>query len=138
MKDFKEIFESHYTWIEGFMRNVRRYGERNAMIDPDQDKTWTYEELNSDCNRLCNALLHDGVTKGDVVMTQLMNCPEFVFAYVACHKIHAVGSPVSFRLSPGELAQNLLDAHPKVLVFDAGKKDDVLEAMKIANFKPFR
>ena len=138
MKDFKEIFESHYTWIEGFLRNVRRYGERNAMVDPDQDKTWTYEELNSDCNRLCNALLHDGVTKGDVVMTQLMNCPEFVFAYVACHKIHAVCSPVSFRLSPGELAQNLLDAHPKVLVFDAGKKDDVLEAMKIANFKPFR
>ena len=71
-------------------------------------------------------------------MTQLMNCPEFVFAYVACHKIHAVGSPVSYRLSPGELAQNLLDAHPKVLVFDAGKKDDVLEAMKIANLKPSR
>ena len=32
MTDFKQIFESRYTWIEGFMRNVRRYTNRTAMI----------------------------------------------------------------------------------------------------------
>ena len=32
MSNFKQIFESRYTWIEGFMRNVRRYANRVAMM----------------------------------------------------------------------------------------------------------
>ena len=34
MEKFRNIFESRYTWIEGFARNVRRYGNRTAMISP--------------------------------------------------------------------------------------------------------
>ena len=73
MTDFKEIFESRYTWIEGFMRNVRRYGWRTAMIDPIQKKTWTYRELNADVNRLTNRLMTDGLKKGDVMMMMMLN-----------------------------------------------------------------
>ena len=41
MNSFKEIFETRYTWLEGFMRNVRRYSNRTAMIDPQTDSVWT-------------------------------------------------------------------------------------------------
>ncbi|MBQ9499969.1 MAG: AMP-binding protein, partial [Bacteroidaceae bacterium] len=64
MMDFKTIFESRYTWIEGFMRNVRRYGNKLAMINPDDNRQWTYAELNSETNRLGNALRADGMQKG--------------------------------------------------------------------------
>ena len=117
METFKEIFESHYTWIEGFMRNVRRYSYRTAIIMPEKN-LWTYAELNREVNRLANALQQDGVRKGDIVMLQLLNCPEFVFSYVATQKLHAVTSPVSYRLSSGELAKNLKETNPKVLMFD--------------------
>ena len=60
MTDFKQIFESHYTWIEGYMRNVRRYADRIAMIASETGKEWTYKQLNEDTNRLCNALHADG------------------------------------------------------------------------------
>ena len=95
MTDFKQIFESRYTWIEGFMRNVRRYTNRTAMIASETGKTWTYKELNQDTNRLCNALHEDGFKKGDVIMVQMVNRPEFAFAYVAAHKMHGVCCPVN-------------------------------------------
>lgn len=47
-------------------------------------------------------------------------------------------SPVSFRLSPGELAENLEDSKPKVILFDEKRKDTVLQAVKISGLKPRR
>ena len=135
---FKEIFEREYTWIEGFMRNVRRYPDRTAVIDPVSDTMWNYVELNAEVNSLCHSLQNDGVGKKDVVMFQLLNCPEFVFAYIAAHKLHAVGCPVSFRLSSGELAQALDDSVPKVLIFDPDMEAVVREALTLSRHKPAR
>lgn len=138
MRTFKEIFESHYTWIEGFMRNVYRYGDRTAIIYPDKNCHWNYTKLNNDVNRLANALQADGIGKGDIVMIQLPNSPEFVFAYVAAQKLRAVCSPVNCRLSPGELAMNLEDSQPPVVIFDGAHESDVLEAIQISGVKPKR
>ena len=33
-ENFKEIFEKNFTWLNGFMRNVRRFPDKTAMIDP--------------------------------------------------------------------------------------------------------
>lgn len=134
--NFREIFESHYTWIEGFMRNVRRYSTRMAMIDPERKKQWTYNELNAETNRLCHAIQNDGVGKGDVVMLQMLNCPEFAFAYIAAHKTHSVCCPVSFRLSPGEMAFNIDDSKPKVIICCKSKQEEVLKAIGMAQHKP--
>ena len=120
------------------MRNVRRYADRLAMIDPRHDTSWTYRELNAACNRLCHALQQDGFGRGDVIMVQTTNCPEFAFAYVAPQKLHGVMSPVGFRLSPGELAQNIRDSRPMVILCDSKRKDGVLEAVRIAGCKPRR
>lgn len=138
METFKQIFESHYTWIEGFMRNVRRYDSKVAMILPEKYRMWSYAQLNSDVNRLANALRNDGMRRGEVVMMQLLNCPEFVFTYVATQKLRAVCSPVSYRLSPGELAKNLEDSNPMAVIFDDRHRMSVLEAIRIAGVRPKR
>jgi len=134
--DFKTIFESRYTWIEGFMRNVRRYGNKPAMFNPENSQFWTYTELNKEVNRLSNALLADGLKKGDVVMLQLPNCPEFAFAYVAAHKTHSICCPVNFRLKPGELAYNIDDSKPMAIIYNAANETDVLEALAMTSHKP--
>ncbi|MBR6191125.1 MAG: acyl--CoA ligase [Prevotella sp.] len=138
MSNFKEIFESRYTWIEGFMRNVRRYSKRLAMIASETDKSWTYEELNADTNKLCNALLDDGFKKGDVVMLQMVNRPEFAFAYVASHKTGGVCCPVSYRISSGEMAYNIDDSKPFAIIVCESKLASTLEAIKHAQHKPKR
>ena len=136
MENFKQIFESHYTWIEGFLRNVRRYGNRLAMVNPADGRRWTYRELDAESNRFAQALLADGLRKGDVIMMQLCNCPEFVFGYLAAHKTGAVCCPASFRFSPGELAWSIDDSRPKALLFNAAYRETVEEALKLAAHQP--
>ena len=43
---FRAVFERSFTWISGFLRNVRRFGEKTAVIDPASGRTWTYDALN--------------------------------------------------------------------------------------------
>ena len=136
MENFRQIFESRYTWIEGFMRNVRRYGNRPAMISPADGRSWTYRELDFECNRFANALMDAGLQKGDVLMMQLGNCPEFAIGYVAAHKTGAICCPVSFRFSPGELAWSIDDSRPKVLMFCAPCRETVEQALDLAHYRP--
>ena len=138
MSNFKEIFESRYTWIEGFMRNVRRYANRIAMIESETDQSWTYKELNNDTNRLCNALKADGFKKGDVIMLQMVNRPEFAFSYVAAHKMQGVCCPVSYRISSGEMAYNIDDSKPFAIIVCESKLESTLEAVSHAQHKPKR
>ena len=133
---FQQFFENHFTWIEGFMRNVRRYANKPAMICPDVDRTWTYSELNSDVNRLCNAFATDDLKKGDVIMLLMPNCPEFAISYIAAHKMHAVCCPVNYRLSCGELGFLLDDSKPAILIFDETYRALALEAVKHSLNKP--
>lgn len=53
---FRETFESEFTWLNGFMRNVRRFSDKPAAIDPQSGRTWSYKELNADANRFANAM----------------------------------------------------------------------------------
>ncbi len=136
IKMFRQSFESEYTWLKGFMRNVERFENHEALFDPVTDTSWTYSQLNAEANRFANAILDAGVNKGDVVMFQLLNCPEFVFAYIACHKTGAVSCPINFRLSSGEIAQTIDDSKPKIFIYDAINKNAVEEALMRSKHKP--
>lgn len=134
--EFRRFFESECTWLSGFMRNVRRYSRRRALFCPVTERVWTYGTLNAEANRLANALAKDGVGKGDVVMYQLLNCPEFVFTYIAAQKLGAVGSPMNFRLSSGEGALTIDDSEPKAMIYEAELESTVAEALAMAKNPP--
>ncbi len=138
MEDFKSVFEREYTWIEGFMRNVRRFADKPAVIDPESGREWSYAALNGEVNALAAAFREDGVGKGDVVMYQLLNCPAFVFAYVATQKLGAVSCPQNYRLSAGEIAMNIDDSRPAVFMFEAERADVIRLAVEMASHKPKR
>ncbi|MDD4200002.1 MAG: class I adenylate-forming enzyme family protein [Eubacteriales bacterium] len=133
---FLEVFEHDFTYIEGFKRVVRRQPGKEAMIDPMQDKSWTYNQLNEDINRFANALNDSGVGIGDVVLFQLPNCPEFVFSYLAPQKIGAIASPANPGFAPGESLVCLNSSRPKAYIYDEKNKDKVLKALAEADEKP--
>lgn len=135
---FRQTFEYGFTYRNGFLRNVRRYGERPAVICPVRGRTWSYAETDREANRLVRALAGDGMGKSDVVMYQLFNCPEFAFLYVACQKMGVIGCPVNFRFSVGETAFVLDDARPRVFFFDASLAAAVREALARAEHRPRR
>lgn len=136
MTSFKPVFESEYTWLNGFMRNVYRFGSREALFFPLTEESWTYNELNAEANKFSWALTNDGVKKGDVVMYQLLNCPEFVFAYLASHKIGAVNCPMNYRLSAGEIALTMEDSKPAVFLYDSCRQEIIEKALAMSKHKP--
>jgi acyl-CoA synthetase (AMP-forming)/AMP-acid ligase II len=137
-KMFIDTFEHQYTWLNGFLRNVRRYGARQAVLDPVTGRAWTYTQLNRQANRLAHALRADGVGKDDVVMTALMNSPEFAFTYIGPRKIGAILNPANFNLAPGELALLMDHNRPKVFIYSADFKETAEKAVQLAKFPPVR
>ncbi|MFZ5631466.1 MAG: class I adenylate-forming enzyme family protein [Bacillota bacterium] len=135
---FREAFEHGFTYINGFLRNTHRYADRKALTCPVREKSWTYAQLNSEVNRLANALFRDGVGSSDVVMYQLFNCVEFVLLYLAPQKIGAVNCPINFRLSPGETAFIIDDSKPAVFFYDAEIGKTVRKALEMTRHKPKR
>jgi acyl-CoA synthetase (AMP-forming)/AMP-acid ligase II len=137
-KMFIDTFEHEYTWLNGFLRNVRRYGTKPAVLDPATGRSWNYRQLNQDANRLAHALKEDGVGKNDVVMTILHNSPEFAFSYIGPRKIGAILNPANFNLAPGELALLMDHNKPKVFIYSADLADTAAQAVKMAKFPPIR
>ena len=135
---FRENFEHQYTWLNGFMRNSRRYSKRPAMFDPATDRSWTYSELDAETNRFAHALREDGIGKNDVVMGILMNCPEFTFTYLAPRKIGAIFNPTNFNLSAGEMALLIEHNKPKAVIYSAEVVKMAAKAIEMSSFKPSR
>lgn len=135
---FRNLFEREFTYLEGFLRNTHRYASSRALTCPIRRRTWTYAELDKECNRLAHALVADGVRKQDVVMYQLLNSAEFVFLFLAPQKIGAINCPINFRLSYGETAYTIDDSKPKVYFYDAEIGHVAEQALNTAKHKPDR
>ena len=63
-------------------------------------------------------------------MVQLHNCPEFVFAYLACHKTGMVFCPVNFRLSAKEITDCMDNSRPKVFLLEPETQAEVDMALR--------
>jgi acyl-CoA synthetase (AMP-forming)/AMP-acid ligase II len=133
---FKETFEKEFTWLQGFMRNVRRFGFKTALVDPQQEKVWTYQELNKDVNKFANALKNAGVKKNDTVLYLLPNSPQFVFSYIAPQKIGAINCPANFNLAAGEVALLINHNKPKVFIYDYEYAEEMQNALALCVEKP--
>jgi len=135
---FIDTFEHEYTWLNGVMRNVRRFADNPAVIDPEAGHTWSYRQMNEEANQLAHALREDGVGKNDVVMSALRNCPTFAMTYVGPRKIGAILLAANFNMAPGEMALVIDHNRPKVLIYSVNIKNVVIEAVKICKNKPAR
>ena len=84
--------------------NIGNLLGRHARYRPDklalvfEENRLTYNEYNQSVNRLANALLDEGIKKGDKISTLLPNCMELLEIYWAAAKIGAVVVPQSTLL----------------------------------------
>lgn len=105
--------------------NIGALLSRHARYRPDHlalvvgDQRLTYRALNAIVNRLANALLANGVAKGDKIATVLPNCLELMTAYWAAAKTGIVIVPMSTLLQERGLASLLRDSDSIVVLADA-------------------
>ncbi len=90
---------------------------------------FTYRTFNAYVNKLANALLARGLTKGDKFATVLPNCTQLMAAYWAAAKTGLVIVPSSTMLNQGGLATLLKSSDTALVIADAAFAD-VLDRLR--------
>jgi acetyl-CoA synthetase len=106
-------------------RHLYTKGNEPAIIwepnDPDEDnRIITYKELYHMVCQFSNAMLAQGVAKGDRVIIYMPMVPEAAVAMLACARIGAVHSVVFAGFSSTSLADRINDCEAKMVLTSDG------------------
>jgi acyl-CoA synthetase (AMP-forming)/AMP-acid ligase II len=93
------------------------------------EERFSYKAFNAYVNKLANALLASGLTKGDKFATVLPNCTQLMAAYWAAAKTGLVIVPSSTMLNEGGLATLLKNSDTVLVIAEAGFAD-VLDRLR--------
>ena len=88
----------------------------------------TYEELQQQSDRLSNALVAQGVARGDRVAIVMPQCFETAVAYMAVLQMGAVAMPLSLLFGPEALQYRLHNSEAVLAICDASALDSVQAA----------
>lgn len=106
---------------EMLSRNARMFGDDISLIERDpvqgvrREISWkNFEDM---ANSFANALLSQGVQKGDKVALLMMNCLEWLPAYFGVLKTGALVVPLNFRYTAEEIRKCLDTAEACAVVF---------------------
>jgi fatty-acyl-CoA synthase len=91
----------------------------------------TYADLDERSDELARSL-----TRGDRIATLTGNSPEHVVMFFACAKAGAILLPISWRLSPHEIAYQLDDAEPAIFLVEEEYAELGAAALELAAATP--
>ena len=94
---------------------ARRYPDRIAVIC--DDRRITFGELGERAKRLANALLDQGLKKGEPVALYLPNSAELVEAMAGVVIAGGLMVPISTRLTTPEVTYIFEDCEPSIIFF---------------------
>lgn len=106
------------------LHTLGRWTRDRAVATPDRvavdDRgvVLTYRELDERASRLAETLLDHGYGVGDRIATITGNSADHVVVFFACAKTGLVLIPLSWRLSPRELALQIEQADPALLLVE--------------------
>jgi propionyl-CoA synthetase len=108
-------------------RHAATHPDRNALIwvstEVDQEKIYTFAQLQREVECMASMLLALGVKQGDRVLLYMPMIPEAVFAMLACARIGAIHSVVFGGFASVSLASRIDDAQPALIISaDAGSR----------------
>ena len=117
-------------------RHAATHPDRNALIfvstETNQERCYSFRELQAEVQRMAATLQGLGVKKGDRVLVYMPMIPEAAFAMLACTRIGALHSVVFGGFASVSLASRIDDAQPTVIVSaDAGSRGG-----KVVPYKP--
>jgi fatty-acyl-CoA synthase len=103
------------TWLS---MHTRFRPDAEALFDVETSRRWTYAQLEVDSRLWAGRLQSLGVVHGDRVALLAHNRGEHFALLFACQMLGAIFQPMNWRLSEGELAWQLGNAEPRVLLVD--------------------
>ncbi|MEF8776479.1 MAG: AMP-binding protein [Haloarculaceae archaeon] len=119
-----------YEWVGALSeRRATLSPDRVGVLDADEEREYTYAELDRRANRAARLLRDQGVGTGDRVAVVSRNRVDLVDLYFATGKTGAILAPLSHRLAPAEIAEMLADVDPALVVVEQPFVDEVADAL---------
>lgn len=97
--------------------------DREAVVDANTNRRFTFGQLNDRAMNLAAALLKGGIKKGDRIALLAPNDISYLDVLFACGKLGVIFVPLNWRLSPVELNYILNDCRPALLLYHFSLKD---------------
>ena len=108
------------TIVEMLARNARMYPNDSALIELNQSqglrKEITWKAFDERANRIANALIDGGISKGDKVIHLMMNSINWLEAYFGIIRTGAWAVPLNFRFTSGDIKYCADIAEAKVMI----------------------
>ncbi|USQ77608.1 AMP-binding protein [Ornithinimicrobium cryptoxanthini] len=95
---------------------ARRHGSREALVEVDSGRRWTYAEFLADVDRLARGLLASGIGPGDRVGIWAPNCAGWTLVQFATAKIGAILVTINPSYRTHELAFVLNQSGTRMIV----------------------
>jgi acetyl-CoA synthetase len=135
---------SSFTWAVPETFNIAEVCCARWAAQPDASKNiaihsystrarggfYSYAQLQEQANRLSNALVAQGVARGDRVAIVMPQCFETAVAYIAVLQMGAVAMPLSLLFGPDALEYRLQDSEAVVAIADQSSLADLQLARK--------
>jgi acyl-CoA synthetase (AMP-forming)/AMP-acid ligase II len=112
-------------------KNARLYGDRVAVSC--REHRYTFAAVDRFANRVANALITRGVSRGQRVAFLSRNSAEYAAVQFGIAKSGAAAVPVNFRLAVPEMDYIVEDSEPSVLIFE---EDCAVPASELAARRP--
>lgn len=109
-----------------FDQMADKYSKKTALIF--YGRKISYKELKELTNRCAAALADLGVKKGDTVAIYLLNCPQYVIAYIGALKAGAKVTPISPVYTSHEVKHQIEDSETKTIICEDILYDNVENA----------
>jgi long-chain acyl-CoA synthetase len=127
-----EIEFEIYSLAEMLRRTVQKYPE--SLAYDFQGSKATFKEFLGFVNNFANFLADNGIEKGDRVVINLPNLPQFVVALFGTFTAGCGASGMNFLLSADEIAYQLRDSGAKAMItLDSFYEEKVREAILSGN-----
>ncbi|MCM3740816.1 long-chain-fatty-acid--CoA ligase [Oceanobacillus luteolus] len=105
-------------------RAVKLYGDKKAIIN--DERIFTYSELNDRVNQLSDGLRQLGVKKGDKVAYLAPNTVEMLEGFYGVFQLGAIMVPLNIRLKPEDYLFILNHSESKILFVDQDLYDLII------------
>jgi long-chain acyl-CoA synthetase len=109
-----------------FDQMAEKYSGKAALVF--YGKKIKYGELRALTDRFAAALADLGVDKGDTVALYLLNCPQYVIAYIGALKVGAKITPISPVYTSKEVKHQLVDSDTRTIICEDILYDNVEKA----------
>ena len=109
---------------------ARISGDRTAVLD--RGLGTTYRDLDSRATALADRLQGAGHRRGDVIASLSGNSVDHIVLFFACAKAGLVLAPLSWRLSPKELADQVDLVRPVLVVAESAYADLAQDTVALA------